>query len=54
MKILDRLLSIVISKQAIFLDEEMNAKIADFGMVRLVLVDLTQANTSRIVRTSKY
>ena len=33
----------------ILLDEEMNAKIADFGMVRLVLVDQTQANTSRIV-----
>ena len=38
----------------ILLDKEMNAKIANFGMVRLVLVDLTQANTSRIVRTSKY
>jgi hypothetical protein len=29
----------------------MNAKIADFGMARLMLVDQTQANTSRIVGT---
>ncbi|XP_029126511.1 cysteine-rich receptor-like protein kinase 10 isoform X2 [Cajanus cajan] len=35
-------------------DEEMNPKIADFGMARLVLVDQTQVNTRRIVGTYGY
>ncbi|XP_057442360.1 cysteine-rich receptor-like protein kinase 44 isoform X1 [Lotus japonicus] len=38
----------------ILLDEEMNAKIADFGMARLIVVDQTQGNTSRIVGTYGY
>jgi len=35
----------------ILLDEDMNAKISDIGMARLILVDQTQANTSRVVGT---
>ncbi|CAJ2652322.1 unnamed protein product [Trifolium pratense] len=31
----------------------MNAKISDFGKARLILVDQTQANTSRVVGTMK-
>ena len=35
----------------ILLDDEMNAKISDFGMARLIDVDQTEENTSRIVGT---
>ena len=35
----------------ILLDEKMNAKISDFGMAKLFLLDQTQSNTSRIVGT---
>ncbi|KAF5749541.1 wall-associated receptor kinase-like 5 isoform X1 [Tripterygium wilfordii] len=35
----------------ILLDEELNAKISDFGMAKLFRKDLTEANTGRIVGT---
>ncbi|WJX21113.1 non-specific serine/threonine protein kinase [Trifolium repens] len=38
----------------ILLDEDMNAKISDFGMARLLLVDQTQVNTDKIVGTYGY
>ncbi|KAI9127904.1 hypothetical protein K1719_000897 [Acacia pycnantha] len=38
----------------ILLDEEMNPKISDFGMVKLFSINHTQSNTSRIVGTYGY
>ncbi|KAL4366613.1 hypothetical protein GQ457_05G030220 [Hibiscus cannabinus] len=38
----------------ILLDEDMNAKISDFGLARIFVVDQTQTNTRRIVGTYGY
>ncbi|KAL5579102.1 hypothetical protein UlMin_011544, partial [Ulmus minor] len=38
----------------ILLDKNMTAKIADFGMAKLFVIDQTQSNTSRIVGTYGY
>ena len=35
----------------VLLDDNMNAKVSDFGLARIFVVDQTQGNTSRIVGT---
>jgi len=35
----------------ILLDDEMNAKISDFGLARLFVIDQSEGNTSKIVGT---
>ncbi|XP_019174645.1 PREDICTED: cysteine-rich receptor-like protein kinase 25 [Ipomoea nil] len=38
----------------VLLDGDMNSKISDFGLARIVMVDQTQANTNRVIGTYGY